>query len=212
MSESEFYKGYKKALSDLKEKLKEGTYSNESFEKLLNDMGEQKKAELKPIIYFTKLDKKGNLEYDREKTSYYAAHPEELENLKFEDKKVATKTKQPKAPELVRVKEGSADYARVVDDLGVSKKTVELCKAENAIMYSNFQELDANALGTKDPQYLNALGQQLIFLSQNPATFKALGKVMKIDPSTDTGMAEILNELVRAKELLQFKEALQEKK
>lgn len=211
MNESEFYKGYKKALSDLKEELKEETYSNKSLEKILDGLGKQKKASLKPIIYFTKLDKKGNLEYDREKTDYYAAHPEELENLKFEDNKAVEDTKQSKIPELVRVPEGSADYAKVIDNLGVSKKTIELCKAENAIIYSNFQELDTSTLGAKDPRYLNALGQQLIFLSQRPATFEALGNVMNIDPSTDAGITKILNELARSKELLQFKETLQEK-
>lgn len=211
MNETEFYKGYKKALSDIKEKLENKNYSKEDVEKLLSNIGEQKKSDLKPVIYFTKLDKKGNLEFDREKTAYYAAHPEELENLNFEKNKVTEAAKPTKAPELVRVQEGTAEYAKILDDLGMKRKTLEMCKAENALIYQNLQELDADARGTKDPVYLNALGQQLIFLSQNPATLKALGDVMEINPNTDTGMTEILNALVRSKDLLQFKEALQEK-
>ena len=211
MNETEFYKGYKKALSDIKEKLESKNYSKEDVEKLLSSVGEQKKADLKPKIYFTKLDKKGNLEFDREKTAYYAAHPEELENLNFENNKIPEGVKPTKVPVLVRVSEGTADYAKILDDLGIQRKTVEMCKAENALIYQNLQELDANARGVKDPYYLNAIGQQLVFLSQNPTTFKALGNVMGIDPNTETGMTEILNELVKTKDLLQFEEALQRK-
>lgn len=214
MSDTEFQKGYKKALEDLKAQLKDKkSLTEKDLETFLESYKQEQKKQIRPTIYFTKIDKKGNLEADWEKTRYYAEHPEELANIKHEQPKTK-QAPEPDIPTLVRVPQNSKDFLNAINAIGTMKKTPEMCKAENALIYQDVPLPEGLLDKVKEmpdhERYLNALGNQLIWLSQSPVTLKALENLM--GEIKDNGLADILVELIKNRELLQFEDALEVEK
>lgn len=194
--ESEFQKGYKKALAELKEKFKDDTYYTKDYvNEAFKSLTEEHKKTVKPTIYFTRLNKKGELEADWETTHYYAEHPEEFAT--------AQEPKQLEIPELVLVDKNNENFKKIMGDL-VGKKTPEMCAAENKLM---FQGID-NIVSKVDPKHLNAIGQQIIFLTENPATSIALSKLFNVNLSQASAMTQVIDTLVKSESLIQFKDAM----
>ncbi len=157
----EFQNGYKKAIEDLKGILamdKVETISKNFLVEILNGMvyASEEKKNVKPVIYFTKLDEKGNLKADKDATINYAEHPK------------AKKSAQP--PKLKTISMGK-EFDETIKSL-TGGKTIEECKAGNEVTLGGYLKVDKDI----DPIYLNALLQQMVFLAKSP---KALESMLK---------------------------------
>ena len=185
----EFQRGYEKAIKEIAERLK---VKGINIDEVLNEIQHERELTTRPKILFTKLNKKGDLEFDNDKTTYYVNHPEELE--------LYLSGKQPKKQQKTQFALLTPDdnrYKKILTDI-VGKKTKEMCSAENKILYG---DLDVSLFGEKSPLYLNALGNQLAFLSQNPFGFNAVCKACDVDASEDTAIQQILEKTIPAEAL-----------
>lgn len=156
---SEFQNGYKKAIEDLKGILamdKVEKISKTFLVEILNGMvyASEEKKNVQPVIYFTKLDEKGNLKADRDATIYYAEHPK------------AKKPAQP--PKLKTISQGK-EFDETIKSL-TDGKTIEKCKEENEALLDSQLRVDKDI----DPIYLNALLQQMVFLAKSPKTLESM--------------------------------------
>lgn len=155
---SEFQNGYKKAIEDLKGILamdKVETISKNFLVEILNGMvyASEEKKNVKPVIYFTKLDEKGNLKADKDATIYYAEHP---------------KAKKATPPKLRTISKGK-EFDETIKSL-TDGKTIEDCKKENEVTLGGYLKVDKDT----DPIYLNALLQQMIFLAKSPKALESM--------------------------------------
>lgn len=177
--DSEFQKGYKKCVEDFKKKLGDlKDYSKESLNKLVEEVTEEEKKKVKPTIYFTRLNKKGELEPDWEKTRYYADHPEELNQ---------PKAKKGKEVKLIITKDPER-IAKIKKQMGIDKKTEEIMKAENALIFGGIDF----PLEGQTTDYWNMLGQQIITLSQNERNATTMFIVAGVDPNEKNAMESLL--------------------
>ncbi len=177
--DSEFQKGYKKCVEDFKKKLGDlKDYSKESLNKLVEEVTGEEKKRVKPTIYFTRLNKKGELEPDWEKTRYYADHPEELNQ---------PKAKKGREVKLVITKDPER-IAKIKKQMGIDKKTEEIMKAENALIFGGINfPLEGQTQG-----YWNMLGQQIITLSQDERNATTMFIVAGVDPNEENAMENLL--------------------
>lgn len=169
----EFQNGYKKAIEDLKGILamdKVETISKNFLVEILNGMvyASEEKKNVKPVIYFTKLDEKGNLKADKDATIYYAEHP---------------KAKKPAPPKLKTISQGK-EFDETIKSL-TDGKTIEKCKAENEVTLGGYLRVDKDI----DPIYLNALLQQMIFLAKSPKALESMLNACGIDEHVTTKKA-----------------------
>lgn len=159
--DTEFRLGYKKALEDLEKRFKENAtdfYTKDFVNATFKDLVKEEKKRVQPVIYFTKLNKKtGELEYDREKTLRFA------EQGMVEESPVETFDKSSNPYKLV--KKGSKEYNKIID-LCTGKKTDEMLKAENKILWRS-TDVDFNGI-SDELKYKNTLGQQLVQIAQGP--------------------------------------------
>ena len=156
---SEFQNGYKKAIEDLK-----GILAMDNVEKIsknflveiLNGMvyAAEEKKNIKPVIYFTKLDKKGNLEVDKDAILHYAEHPK------------AKKSAQPAKLKTISM---GKEFDETIKSL-TGGKTIEECKKENKTLLDSQLRVDKDV----DPIYLNALLQQMVFLAKSPKALESM--------------------------------------
>ncbi len=179
--DSEFQKGYKKCVEDFKKKLENlKDYSKESLNELIKEVTGEEKKRSKPVIYFTRLNKKGELEPDWEKTYYYADHPEELNQPQ-------PKVRRGREVKLV-ITEDPKRIAKIKKQMGIDKKTEEIMKAENAIIFGGIDfPLEGQTL-----DYWNMLGQQIITLSQDERNATTMFIVAGIDPNEENAMENLL--------------------
>ncbi len=179
--DSEFQKGYKKCVEDFKKKLGDlKDYSKESLNELVKEITGEEKKRVKPTIYFTRLNKKGELEPDWEKTYYYADHPEELGQSQ-------PKVKKGKEVKLVLTKDPKR-IAKIKKQMGIDKKTEEMMKAENALIFGGIDF----PLEGQTSDYWNMLGQQIITLSQNERNATTMFIVAGVDPNEEGAMENLL--------------------
>lgn len=199
---TDFQKGYEKALQDCKDKFNSvdtDNYTARFVAEVFNQLKQESTTSIKPVIFFTRLDKKGNLEFDREKTEFYAEHPAEMKPAK-----PAKPAKAPRAvevPKLSTVSKGSI-FEKTLDEL-THGKTVEMCKAENEVSLGGQLRVDDDV----DPIYLNALIQQISFLARNPVAMHAMLAACHIDQyeRVDNAIQLVLDYMTATKSLFSFK-------
>lgn len=183
----EFQKGYDKALKDLAEKLK---VKGIDISDVLIETKKERTQFAKPTIYFTKLNKKGDLEYDRDKTMYYANHPEELDSY-FASQRQLVAPKKQKAVRLELISNQDPRYEKVFKDL-IGDKTTEMCSAENKLIWQDFRNIEKG----HSPEYLNAFGNQLVFITQNPVGFQAVCEAAGESPDSDDALSKVVDKCV----------------
>lgn len=196
---TDFQKGYEKALQDCKDKFNSvdtDNYTARFVAEVFNQLKQESTTSIKPVIFFTRLDKKGNLEFDREKTEFYAEHPAEMKPAKPAKASLAVKV-----PKLSTVSKGSI-FEKTLDEL-THGKTVEMCKAENAVSLGGQLRVDDDV----DPIYLNALIQQISFLARNPVAMTAVLAACHIDQHerVDNAIQLVLDYMTATKSLFSFK-------
>lgn len=195
--DTEFQLGYKKALEDLEKRFKESTadfytkdFVNATFKNLVKD----EKKRTQPIIYFTRINKKtGDLEYDREKTLYFADHQDEV--VEKASNKKSDKTHNP----YKLVTSGSKDYNKIID-LCTKKKTDEMLKAENKVLW---EAINIDFSGISDElKYKNTLGQQLVQIAQIPNAILAAADLLDVSYGQEVEVIDIAKALISQHALL----------
>lgn len=173
---SEFQNGYKKAIEDLKGILamdKVEKISKTFLVEILNGMvyASEEKKNVQPVIYFTKLDEKGNLKADKNATINYAEHP---------------KSEKAKKPAKLKTISKGKEFDETIKSL-TDGKTIEKCKKENEVTLGGYLKVDKDI----DPIYLNALLQQMIFLANNPKALDSMLNACNI-PNENMKMGKAL--------------------
>ena len=200
--ETDYEKGYNEAFSYIRKRFEEEDVGPEILgfiDSLYHKPSEPVKG-VKPVIYFTALDKKGNLIADPEKTKYYAEHPDEMETFfanqshewqEFLEWKKAKKsaTATPPAKKLVKVTD-PIRFQQLFEGL-TAGKTKEMMEMENKL---TFAEVDENLLKTQTPGYWNAIGRQIVDLSSNDRNMIAMFNTCGIDPNNPDAMYEVLKQ------------------
>lgn len=132
------------------------TISKNFLVEILNGMvyAAEEKKNVQPVIYFTKLDEKGNLKADKDATIHYAEHP---------------KAKKPVTPPKLKTISEGKEFDETIKSL-TDGKTIEDCKKENEVTLGGYLRVDKDV----DPIYLNALLQQMIFLAKSPKALESM--------------------------------------
>lgn len=193
---TDFQKGYEKALQDCKAKFNSANtdnYTARFVAEVFNHLKQESTTSIKPVVFFTRLNEKDNLEFDREKTEFYAEHPAEM--------KPAKAPRAVKVPKLSTVSKG-AIFEKTLDEL-THGKTAEMCKAENEVSLGGQLRVDDDV----DPIYLNALIQQISFLARNPVAMTAVLAACHIDQHerVDNAIQLVLDYMTATKSLFSFK-------
>lgn len=201
--ETDYEKGYNEAFSYIRKKFEEEDVGPEILgfiDSLYKKPTDPVKNNNKPTIYFTTLDKKGNLIADKEKTEYFAAHPDEMETYlanqnsewrEFMEWKKAKKstTVTPPAKTLVKVTD-PIRFQQLFEYL-TQGKTKKMMEAENKLTFS---EIDEEILKKQTPAYWNALGRQIVDLSSNDRNLVAMYNLCGVDPNDNGAIYKVLKQ------------------
>ena len=199
--ETDFEKGYNEAFSYIRNKFEEQEVGPEIMgfiDSLYRKPVEPVKEDCKPRIYFTAVDKKGNLVYDKEKTRFYATHSEDLEaymasqenewNEFMEWKKARKNTKAAPTSYKKLVKVTDPKRFSELIKLFAGKKTPEMCNSENKLIFA-----EADIKG-QTPAYWNTLGQQIMQLCQDDRNAVTMFNICNIDPNAPDAMQQVLDQ------------------
>jgi len=132
----------------------------------------------KTVVYYTKLNKKGELVIDEVKTQNAA---NDLNNFK-----------------LKLVKSGTPEYKKLIKEI-IGEKTKDVCAKENLMIFPN-----ESFLAKADPLLVNAIGQQIMYFSQNPLILQAMLDTCDVKRTDSSPLIKVASKLVTEKALLDF--------
>lgn len=188
--QSDYEKGYEDAFKYIRSQFAEEGPELLGFLDSIYKKPSAPNEKAKPVVYFTTLDKKGNLIADPEKTKFYAEHPKELQDYfdaqskewrEFLDWKNAKKSAKANPPTKTLVKVTDSRRFHELFEHFTAGKTREMIEEENKLIYENMP--DKYFLETQTPGYWNALGTQMSDLGANPRNLMAMFSVCGIDPN-----------------------------
>lgn len=202
----DYNKGWEEAFNFILKKLKDADKFADVIEYIQSfRKNEDIKKSAKPQILFTKLDADGKIVLDREKTTYYALHPEELEKASSKQSELFwTASQSDRIPDqsekafkenekhLICITESDKKAYNSLLKKFVQGKTTEMCKAENALMFAEVNDPVIKADMECHPKYWNALGTQLSAMNGTPnGTLLAL-VTARIDPKNPEAVKKLL--------------------
>lgn len=132
----------------------------------------------KTVVYYTKLNKKGELVIDEVKTQNAA---NDSNNFK-----------------LMLVKSGTPEYKKLIKEI-IGEKTKDVCAKENLMIFPN-----ESFLAEADPLLLNAIGQQIMYFSQNPLILQAMLDTCDVKHTDSSPLIKVASKLVTENALLDF--------
>lgn len=197
----DYNKDWEEAFDFILKKLKEADRFVDAIEYIQSfRKNEDIKKSAKPQILFTKLDADGKIVLDREKTAYYALHPEELEKASDKQSEFfwtarqldSEKTFKKNEKHLTCITESDKKAYSTLLKKFVQGKTTEMCKAENVLMFAEVDDPLVKTDMEHYPEYWNALGTQLFAMNDTPnGTLLAL-VTAQIDPKNPEAIKKLL--------------------